>query len=472
MKQENNIGGFRLRNGSLVPLQRQLVQEYPLRLVVNDRELATLIASPHQLNFLVAGFLRLQGFIHCRDDLLSLGICSDYGLARVRIRAELPQTLRPVLTSGCGSGVSFDLPQGLAEQKGHLRFPVQAILGLMEELTKHAESYRCHGGIHSAAVGDGLGVRLFAEDLGRHNTLDRIAGEALLRDIDLAGQMLVTSGRVSTEMVAKAAGLGIALIASRTSPTDLAVRLCREAGITLIGYLRGKTFEVYTHPERIDLARPQAVRPEVTGVILAGGESPRMGSDKALLPHRGGRFIETIYRQLSEIFCEVLVVTNHPELYPFLPCRKVPDLIACGGLLAGIHSALQHSRTEHVFVVGCDMPQLSPALIREISQRDPQWDVVIPESRRGPEPLHARYSRRCLGPIEQALGEGRKKILSFFEQVKVKRVDYDEVTRITPGAASFENINTPQDYFDLREQEQTKTASPGRPSAGSGRSEP
>jgi FdhD protein len=90
---------------------------------------------------------------------------------------------------------------------------------------------------------------LFAEDIGRHNTLDRIAGEAMMRGIELAGMMLVTSGRISAEMAAKAARLDIALLASRTSATDMAVKICAEAGITLVGYVRGNRFTVYCHAD-------------------------------------------------------------------------------------------------------------------------------------------------------------------------------------------------------------------------------
>ena len=141
----------------------------------------------------------------------------------------------------------------------------------MKDLARKAESYASHGGLHSAAVGDGVRLMLFAEDLGRHNTLDRIAGEALFRGIDLAGRMLVTSGRISTEMVAKAASLGIALIASRTSPTDKAIELAEQAGITLVGYVRGETFEVYSHAARLAPGVPDKKIAGITGVILAGG---------------------------------------------------------------------------------------------------------------------------------------------------------------------------------------------------------
>ena len=121
----------------------------------------------------------------------------------------------------------------------------------MKELARRAEQYRQHGGMHSTAAGDENGLLIYAEDLGRHNTIDRMAGQALLKGISLKGRMLVTSGRVSSEMVIKAVQLGIVLIASRTSPTDLAIQLCRERGLTLIGYLRGTTMTVYACPERM-----------------------------------------------------------------------------------------------------------------------------------------------------------------------------------------------------------------------------
>jgi FdhD protein len=328
MKSNDTRSIQRFEKGRLRSTSRAVVQEYPLRLTVNDRDLATLVASPHQLNFLVAGFLRNQGFVSTLDDILTLGVCADFGAARVQLKGEIPERLSPTLTSGCGTGITFALPHPPAPVPLKPHFPPvspAAVFNLMRDLQRRAEHYRSHGGIHSAAVGDGRQLLLYAEDLGRHNTFDRIAGEALFRGIDLAGKLLVTSGRISTEMVGKAARLGIALIASRTSPTDMAVRLCQEAGITLIGYLRGESFEVYAHPEGL-LAPCHERIPGVTGVILAGGESRRMGSDKSLLPLNGARFIEHVHRLLDELFDEVILVTNSPSLYGDLPCRKVPDI--------------------------------------------------------------------------------------------------------------------------------------------------
>jgi len=193
----------------------------------------------------------------------------------------------------------------------------------------------------------------------------------------------------------------------------------------------------------------------VTGVILAGGRSSRMGSNKALLPCRGGLFIEAIYRQLSALFPEVLLVTNTPEQYGFLPCRKAGDIFPDMGALAGLHSGLYHSRTDHIFAVACDMPYLSDALVRALIARRHQADVVIAEGECGLEPLHALYSRACLGAMEAALLGGKKRLVSFLPEVRVKTVPLREVRAIDPLLDSFRNINTPEDYYELRNGERT-----------------
>lgn len=445
---------YNFSKGSLVAGEGSLVNEFPLSLVVNGREIATLIASPHDLRFLVAGFLRLQGFVESVHDFLALSVCNDFGAASVTIRGELPERLKPVLTSGCGTGISFTLPKAAAKRVGGGVHKPESVFALMNELARKAEGYQSHGGMHSAGVGAET-LLLHAEDIGRHNTIDRIAGEALLKGISLEGKMLVTSGRVSTELVAKAALLGIEVIASRTSPTDMAVKMAEQAGITLIGYVKADRFKLYTHPERLAVSSAHGKIPGVTGVILAGGASSRMGSNKALLPHKGGRFIESIYRELTEIFDEVILVTNTPEQYQFLPCRKVPDQFVGMGALAGIHAGLAQSSNPAVFTVACDMPYLDPALIRHIAGSGAGYDLVLPKSEHGFEPLHALYGAGCLPAMVECLKQGRKKIISILPGLRVREVDAAEVAQFDPRFASFSNINTPEEYYQLRNNAKT-----------------
>lgn len=190
--------------------------------------------------------------------------------------------------------------------------------------------------------------------------------------------------------------------------------------------------------------------PGVTGVILAGGQSSRMGSNKALLPIQGGRIIEAIFRQFSGLFPEVLLVTNNPEQYNFLPCRKVADIYPGLGALAGLHAGLHNAANPYIFAAACDMPWLNSTLIRRLAAQHNAADVVIPQVENGLEPLHALYGKQCLQPMEEVLSAGRRRIVSFFPQVRVQYFDQDQIAAIDPAFDSFRNINTPADYYKLR----------------------
>lgn len=428
----------------------ELPREFPLKLLVNGSELATLIASPHDLRFLVAGFLYLQGYVRSVEDFEMLSVCEDFGVANVRIKGELPERQAPVLTSGCGTGISFSIPSApagssLTDKPAGKGFPADAVFTLFEDLARQADRYRRHGGIHSAALGDEHGIVLYAEDLGRHNTIDRLAGEALLRGIDIRGKLLATSGRISSEMAAKAAMLGISLIASRTSPTDMALRICQEAGIALIGYVRGDRFTVYAHPERISQPGHGLIE-GVTGVILAGGASSRMGRDKGLLEIGGKPFIEVMYATLSGLFPEVIVVTNDPQRYSFLPCRMVPDIHPGNGALAGIHAGLSACSTERAFVTGCDLPLLRPDLIRYLASLPDAVDAVVPRTPDGLQPLHAIYRRECLPVMEKRMQDGDASVMNLLAELTIRTVTSEEIASFDPAFSSFRNINTPEEY--------------------------
>ncbi len=193
----------------------------------------------------------------------------------------------------------------------------------------------------------------------------------------------------------------------------------------------------------------------VTGVILAGGKSVRMGSNKALLPFRGGLFIEAIYRQFSELFDEVLIVTNTPEQYASLPCRMVKDIFPDVGALAGLHAGLYHSTNTHIFAVACDMPYLNGSLVRKMSSLCDRADVVIPQGNKGQEPLHALYGKACLAPMERSLAAGQNRLVSFFSEVRVYNFPCEQIAEIDPDFDSFKNINTPGEYFGLRAAERS-----------------
>jgi FdhD protein len=196
------------------------------------------------------------------------------------------------------------------------------------------------------------------------------------------------------------------------------------------------------------LAFPSKI-PGITGIILAGGESRRMKSDKSLLPLYGVRFVDHVYRVMDELFQEVMIVTNSPKLYKDVDCRKVPDIYRAQGALAGIHAGLCHAQHDRVFVVACDMPFISPQVVRTICTSDWSEDVVIPVLPKGFEPLHAIYGKNCIPAIEEQLEAGRKRIISFLPRVKVRELGSEYWQWVDPEGNSFRNINTPEEYFRL-----------------------
>jgi len=179
-------------------------------------------------------------------------VCEDDATADVKLaKTDFVLPEKRTLTSGCGGGVSFlsDLV-GLKNQST-LSLTPEKLLRLMKQMIQDAVLYNLTGGIHTSAISDGKSLLAMAEDIGRHNTLDKILGECLLRKISTADKVLLTSGRVSSEMMKKAAKMQAPVIVSLTSPTERAVLLAREKGITLAGYARGNHLTVYSVPERL-----------------------------------------------------------------------------------------------------------------------------------------------------------------------------------------------------------------------------
>jgi FdhD protein len=153
---------------------------------------------------------------------------------------------------------------------------------------------------------------------------------------------------------------------------------------------------------------------------------------------------------VDELFEEVLIVTNSPNGYADIPCRKVTDLHVNRGVLAGIHSGLCHSRHARVFVVACDMPFINPLVVRAICTSSVAADVVIPSQTVGLEPLHAIYAKSCIKAITDQLDAGEKRITSFFLKVCVRELGSEYWQGVDPQGLSFCNINTPNEYFRLR----------------------
>ena len=189
----------------------------------------------------------------------------------------------------------------------------------------------------------------------------------------------------------------------------------------------------------------------LTAVIQAGGRSTRMGGEpKALMEVGNGRIVDRVVRALREVSDDLLLVTNTPELYASLGLPMVPDVFPDSGSLGGIYSGLAAAPGEAAFTVACDMPFLSPDVMRLVTSRAHEADVVAPLVDGQWETLHACYGKACLGPIEQRLRAGRFKITGFFPDVRVLAIPEAEVARWGRPEVVFMNVNTPDDLARAR----------------------
>lgn len=172
------------------------------------------------------------------------------------------------------------------------------------------------------------------------------------------------------------------------------------------------------------------------------------GKNKALLSVGGHTILNRLYNTFQGLFDEVLLVTNDPLQYLSQDLTIVTDLFSIRSSLTGIHAGLVHASAPHAFITACDTPFLKKELIMALLEElEPKWDVIMPVTEKGNQPLCTIYSKRCIKPIEHQLKNQDPKILKFFPKVKVKEIPEAQLRKVDPGLASFFNINTPEDLY-------------------------
>lgn len=184
----------------------------------------------------------------------------------------------------------------------------------------------------------------------------------------------------------------------------------------------------------------------MNGIILAGGENRRMGTDKAFLEFCGRPMIERILEVYFRLFDRTIVVTNSPERYNGYGADVVKDALDVRGPLTGIYSGLKHSGDAYNFVAACDMPFLNERLIEFMITASRGHDAVVPKVKGLVEPLHAVYARRILPRIESQLRTGERRIQELFRDIDVRYVSEAEIVQYDPLQRSFKNVNTPEEY--------------------------
>lgn len=193
-----------------------------------------------------------------------------------------------------------------------------------------------------------------------------------------------------------------------------------------------------------------APRLPFSAAILAGGRSRRMGRDKSMMEIGGVPAIRRIADTLSGMFAEVFVVANEKDEYERMDLAVVGDIHPGNDSLGGLHTAVVRAGRSHVFVAGCDMPLLRPALIRGLASLVENWDVVIPVKDDYPEPLCAFYGKNCAPHIEESISRGRLKMIGFHEHARVRRVEEAVWREWDAEGASFLNANTPEEFEKIK----------------------
>lgn len=239
--------------------------EMPVMLTVNGEPWLEFMCTPEYLEALAVGFLYNEGLIESAAGVAQLSVCPAGDNVDVWTSHAIEKPSRWRRTSGCAGGMTAagnDLephetelpapPSGLPVHFDDVTLTASQINELVFGLFGAQRLHRQSGGIHASALSDGRMLLLSCEDIGRHKTLDKLAGRVLLENIVEPRRAILTTGRISSEMLQKAGRMGIAVVVSFTAPTSLAVQLADHWGMTLIGYAHGECFKVYAHPERIE----------------------------------------------------------------------------------------------------------------------------------------------------------------------------------------------------------------------------
>lgn len=189
--------------------------------------------------------------------------------------------------------------------------------------------------------------------------------------------------------------------------------------------------------------------------VQAGGQSSRMGRDKAFLDFLGEPLIQRVIRRVSHLSQNIFVTANHPERYHFLDIPILPDIIPGIGALGGIYTALKSSNTPFVYIIACDLPFVNPDLLSACLEilRVSDSDAVIPQSENGLEPLHAIYRRdTCLPAVESAIKAGKRRVISWHKDALIHILHHEDVLKYDSYGITFWNVNTPKEFKRAKEK--------------------
>jgi FdhD protein len=251
---------IRVRNNKQEEMLDHIATEIACTLIVNDKVLVSLLCSPIELENMAIGFLVSEGFVKDVNSIKSI----DVDQKNFTVKVSLPNLTdkehnffnKKTITSGCGQGITFSDPDSLRDisdtgQKERVKISSANVIALLQDFRNISDLYLKTGGVHSAALAIADKILLFSEDIGRHNAVDKLIGKAFLSNMRVHDKILISSGRISGEIMTKVIRNRIPIMITRTAPTCMSINYAQDYGVTLIGFARGNRMNVYTHPLRL-----------------------------------------------------------------------------------------------------------------------------------------------------------------------------------------------------------------------------
>lgn len=242
MKKEIKIKA--VRSGAIVEKKDVVVVEKNVEMVLNGRTRISISISPEDLVAFTYGFLFTSGFITSKQDIKKINI--NKSQSKIGVKLTNKRDLGHILSLGSSGGRHIEFAMGKEPFKEKLTLDFEKLFSLFGEFMNQSVIFSETGGVHSAAISDGVSIKFFSEDIGRHNAVDKVIGKAFLKKINFPSHFLFLSGRISSEIVKKSFNAGIRTIVSRSAPTSMAVSKAQKNNMTIIGFLRGDRFNIYT----------------------------------------------------------------------------------------------------------------------------------------------------------------------------------------------------------------------------------
>jgi len=232
-----------------------IVKELPLTIFLNGRELVTTLCSPAALDCLAVGILAAEGIIDSYDEIKKLAVDSAGGSVQVTVAEDKVTgsgcSFKPLVASGGGKGASHGAPDVVEGIDSPATLKAGEVPALVRDFLKRSDVYQQTSGVHSAALCDNKKIIVFHDDIGRHNAIDKVFGECMLKGIDITDRFIITSGRISSEILLKVARRGVPILISKSAPTNLGVALAEKLGVTIVRFMRGGGINVYSHDWRV-----------------------------------------------------------------------------------------------------------------------------------------------------------------------------------------------------------------------------